>query len=234
MDNYLKGMVEEIPEKREKRYILIEAPEKAFYSSITESELRRRLRAIIALEVTGATLDELAEIAIPMILHGEEKPGKACPFCGRQKARNFKDCAKGFCPKWYAMRDPDAAQDCVEHSLMPPTIGSYHPQGTRCAPQKEKTAPTRVDPDEGRNPVTFTPTRKDFAHNLADAIYYRATPDILTERLLAIPCAKESAPNAETHDQWVERMPRLSNFKWIDWEEKWTEAMKQWHREEPH
>lgn len=36
-----------------------------------------------------------------------------CPDCGRLKAGGVKDCAAGLCPKWWAVRDPDAEKDCA-------------------------------------------------------------------------------------------------------------------------
>ena len=46
-----------------------------------------------------------------------EKPAakdsiKICPDCGRQKARNVAQTLHGYCPKWYAIRDPEAEEDC--------------------------------------------------------------------------------------------------------------------------
>lgn len=35
-----------------------------------------------------------------------------CPDCGRKKAKSADDCAAGLCPKWYAIRDKEAAKDC--------------------------------------------------------------------------------------------------------------------------
>jgi Fe-S cluster biosynthesis and repair protein YggX len=35
-----------------------------------------------------------------------------CPDCGRQKAQSADDCAAGLCPKWYAVRDKEAEDDC--------------------------------------------------------------------------------------------------------------------------
>lgn len=35
-----------------------------------------------------------------------------CPDCGRDKAHNVRDILVGACPKWYAIRDPDAEKDC--------------------------------------------------------------------------------------------------------------------------
>lgn len=47
----------------------------------------------------------------------EKVPGllKAhCPDCFRLKAKSADDCLHGLCPKWYAIRDCDSAQDCRE------------------------------------------------------------------------------------------------------------------------
>ena len=35
-----------------------------------------------------------------------------CPDCGRQKAHNVEDVSKGYCPKWWAIRDAEAEEDC--------------------------------------------------------------------------------------------------------------------------
>ena len=37
---------------------------------------------------------------------------RACPNCGRLKARSLSDVMLGHCPKWWAVRDPDAVEDC--------------------------------------------------------------------------------------------------------------------------
>jgi len=39
-----------------------------------------------------------------------------CPDCGREKAQNVGQVLLGFCPKWYAIRDPDAEADCRRHA----------------------------------------------------------------------------------------------------------------------
>jgi len=39
-----------------------------------------------------------------------------CPECGRKKAQNVQDSLLGMCPKWWAIRDPDAEEDCKRHS----------------------------------------------------------------------------------------------------------------------
>lgn len=43
-------------------------------------------------------------------------PSILCPDCGRYKAMCVEDCSAGFCPKWYAVRDDDAAKDCRKHT----------------------------------------------------------------------------------------------------------------------
>ena len=35
-----------------------------------------------------------------------------CLDCGRRKAHNADDVSKGYCPKWWAVSDPDAEEDC--------------------------------------------------------------------------------------------------------------------------
>jgi hypothetical protein len=60
-----------------------------------------------------------------------------CPDCGRPKAKNVIDIIKGFCPKWYAIRDPDAEYDCKKFS--------FNNQSTR---------PVGPDRDSGDGPRT--------------------------------------------------------------------------------
>ena len=38
-----------------------------------------------------------------------------CPDCKRFKAHGANDVVKGFCPKWWAVRDKEAAEDCLAH-----------------------------------------------------------------------------------------------------------------------
>lgn len=35
-----------------------------------------------------------------------------CPECGRAKAKDIGGVLAGHCPKWYAIRDPEAEKDC--------------------------------------------------------------------------------------------------------------------------
>ena len=35
-----------------------------------------------------------------------------CPECGRKKAHSVGDVLKGLCPKWWAIRDAEAEEDC--------------------------------------------------------------------------------------------------------------------------
>jgi len=35
-----------------------------------------------------------------------------CPECGRKKAHSAEDVSRGLCPKWWAIRDPEAEEDC--------------------------------------------------------------------------------------------------------------------------
>lgn len=37
---------------------------------------------------------------------------ETCPDCGRKKACNALDLLSGYYPKWYAVRDAEAANDC--------------------------------------------------------------------------------------------------------------------------
>lgn len=37
---------------------------------------------------------------------------ETCPSCGRLKAQNADDMARGDCPKWYAVNDQMAEDDC--------------------------------------------------------------------------------------------------------------------------
>lgn len=39
-----------------------------------------------------------------------------CPDCQRPKAKNIGDVLIGRCPKWYAIRDPEAVADCRQHA----------------------------------------------------------------------------------------------------------------------
>lgn len=49
-----------------------------------------------------------------------EKPvEEPCPDCGRPKAKNAGDAARGLCPKWWAIRDEMAAKDCDAHAAIP-------------------------------------------------------------------------------------------------------------------
>ena len=48
-----------------------------------------------------------------------------CPECGRPKSRNANDGRLGFCDKWYAVRDPEAQQDCKEYAESSPLIASH-------------------------------------------------------------------------------------------------------------
>lgn len=42
--------------------------------------------------------------------------GDVCPDCKRGKAKNVADAAAGLCPKWWAVRDEMADQDCARHA----------------------------------------------------------------------------------------------------------------------
>lgn len=42
-----------------------------------------------------------------------------CPDCKRLKARSADDCSAGKCPKWYAVRDPEAKEDCQKFATDP-------------------------------------------------------------------------------------------------------------------
>lgn len=44
-----------------------------------------------------------------------ENENRICPDCGREKASNVDDVKAGYCPKWWAIRDPDAEKDCLEN-----------------------------------------------------------------------------------------------------------------------
>lgn len=52
------------------------------------------------------------------LLPKQSKPAKLladknkCPDCGRSKAHNAQDILDGACPKWYAIKDPEAENDC--------------------------------------------------------------------------------------------------------------------------
>ena len=44
----------------------------------------------------------------------EKKPANIskCPDCGREKAKDAVESSMGFCPKWWAIHDHDAHEDC--------------------------------------------------------------------------------------------------------------------------
>ena len=39
-----------------------------------------------------------------------------CPDCKRQKAHSVHDVLVGWCPKWWAIRDQEAINDCIAHN----------------------------------------------------------------------------------------------------------------------
>lgn len=39
-----------------------------------------------------------------------------CPECKRPKAASAEDVLTGSCPKWWAIRDAAAEQDCLRHT----------------------------------------------------------------------------------------------------------------------
>lgn len=45
----------------------------------------------------------------------EPRQAEVCPDCQRVKASNADDAAKGLCPKWWAIRDQAAEDDCLRH-----------------------------------------------------------------------------------------------------------------------
>lgn len=47
--------------------------------------------------------------------------GDVCPDCQRPKAHGAGDCCKGFCSKWYAIRDTECSDECeaIARSLRP-------------------------------------------------------------------------------------------------------------------
>lgn len=45
-------------------------------------------------------------------VYKEPKDRELCPDCGRPKAQDIKDCSRGDCPKWYAIMDQAAEDDC--------------------------------------------------------------------------------------------------------------------------
>ena len=42
-----------------------------------------------------------------------------CPDCGRPKASSINDVVAGFCPKWWAIRDQAAEDDCIRVQAQP-------------------------------------------------------------------------------------------------------------------
>lgn len=51
---------------------------------------------------------------------------ESCPGCGRLKAKNAGDAAKGLCPKWWAFRDEMAEKDCERYASSITTRGNAH------------------------------------------------------------------------------------------------------------
>lgn len=68
--------------------------------AVAQADYERRVRA--AIEAPSA--DPVAE---------------RCPDCGRPKAHSAGDAARGDCPKWWAVRDGMAEQDCKNHAAPP-------------------------------------------------------------------------------------------------------------------
>lgn len=204
----------EVPEWQAKHLLRTEA-----CPSIPESELRRRLRAIIALEVTGATLDELVEIAIPLLLHGEGKENH-----------------KQEITLWRMDEIKSVMTQCSKHGT------TWNAECEECEEKAPESERGKDKPFPGPDDILAmrgkkATTRKDWeewAEKVACSIesidFYKK--NAIRNELLDIPCAKEPDPNAETHDQWINRMPSWNNFSWSNWE-GWEKAMKQWHREEP-
>lgn len=71
-----------------------------------------------------ACADEFAQAMAPYTDEAEQsEPQKIeqlleriCLECGRMKATNAEDVLAGMCPKWWAIRDPEAAADCTRHA----------------------------------------------------------------------------------------------------------------------
>jgi hypothetical protein len=234
----------------EKRYLIKEQgecdPGIVLTGTITESELKRRLSKL-QYESARSTAPLSWDEQIYILLHGEgkepferasEEPYKPFPGPDDILAMRGKKLQAEF-------------TNCIFDGPPPEPFKSWS--------EWEVSKPRRFVTIRANGIKKLsTPTRKEWAHNLADAIYYRASPDILSERLLSIPCAKEPEkyqceyatvckddpqradycplrgtpqdPGGETHDQWIERMPIVSHYRLWD---QWCDAMKQWHREEP-
>lgn len=62
---------------------------------------------------------KLIALALSGVLAIAEKNTPECPECGRLKARSAEDAANGRCPKWWAVRDPEAAADCEKFRTDP-------------------------------------------------------------------------------------------------------------------
>lgn len=52
---------------------------------------------------------------------GELQLRSSCPDCGRLKALTADQAAAGDCPKWHAVRDREAAEDCVDFAKRKPS-----------------------------------------------------------------------------------------------------------------
>jgi hypothetical protein len=78
-----------------------------------EDQVRERAKRIFDMGGTLYYLAGLQKRIRAAIASSSAKPAiDDCHDCGRGKAHSANDCAAGLCPKWYAIRDPDADDDC--------------------------------------------------------------------------------------------------------------------------
>lgn len=69
----------------------------------------------------------------------------ACPDCGRNKAHSADDCMTGLCPKWWAMRDLGAKEDCKLFKESQPVAFSNSCEALRAENERLKESAKRID-----------------------------------------------------------------------------------------
>lgn len=70
------------------------------------------LSEIIAKKNRSDAISDMADRMANDLIKSQAQQDGTCPECGRKKAKSADDCAAGLCPKWYAIRDKEAAKDC--------------------------------------------------------------------------------------------------------------------------